>query len=116
MYLWDLSFVDVSDINKYNVQVKLKFSWDLEKDKANQKKHGVSFTQASEVFFNFPLEVFEDPEHSADEQRYIAAGFSNKGRLLLVVHCESRTGTEIRIISARKATRREQFQIFGGKK
>ncbi len=66
------------------------------------------------MFFNFPLEVFHDPDHSLEEDRYIAVGFSNRGRGLLVVHCENTKGTEIRIISARKAKRAEVRSIFGG--
>jgi uncharacterized DUF497 family protein len=97
----------------YNVIMKIGFSWDDAKNKINHKKHGVSFEEASEIFFNFPLEVFHDPDHSEQEDRYIAAGFCNKGRSLLVVPCENPKGTEIRIISARKATRKEQRQIFG---
>lgn len=72
--------------------MKIKFLWDDIKDDENQKKHGVSFAEASEVFFNFPLEVFHDPDHSDHEDRYIAAGFSNRGRTLLVVHCENKSG------------------------
>jgi uncharacterized DUF497 family protein len=94
--------------------MKIRFFWDDNKNEANQKKHGISFEEATEVFFNFPLEVFHDPDHSNKEDRYIAAGFSRKGRSLLVVHCENGNGLEIRIISARRATRREQKQIFGG--
>lgn len=93
--------------------MKIGFSWDEAKDKINQKKHGISFKEASEIFFNFPLEVFHDPDHSDREDRYIAAGYCNKGRFLLVVHCENPKGTEIRIISARKATKKEEKQIFG---
>lgn len=97
----------------YNVNMKFGFSWDEDKNKTNQKKHGLSFEEASEIFFNFPLEVFHDPDHSDQEDRYIAAGICNKGRSLIVVHCENPKGTEIRIISARKATKKEQKQIFG---
>jgi uncharacterized protein len=100
----------------YNVLMNLQFIWDEEKNKQNIKKHGVSFKEAETVFLNFPLEVFHDPEHSEDEDRYIAVGFSERGRVLLVVHCENLTGTQIRIISARKTTRKESKTIFGGKK
>ena len=50
------------------------------------------------------------------EERYIAVGFSNRQRALLVVHCENKIGTVIRIISARKPTRAEKAQVFGGKR
>ena len=94
--------------------MKLRFTWDLEKNRLNQHKHGVSFEEASTIFHNLPFDVFHDPDHSDREERYIAAGFSDRSRLLLVVHCENQTGTVIRIISARKATRKERLTLFGG--
>lgn len=94
--------------------MSIRFTWDQRKNRANRKKHGVSFEEAATIFSGLPLEVFFDPDHSAEEERYIAAGFSRQGRVLLVVHCENRSGTEIRIISARKATRTERQTIFGG--
>ena len=96
--------------------MKVQFEWDEKKEKENIKKHGVDFKEAQTVFFNFPLEVFFDPEHSDQEDRYIAVGFSQKGRSLLVVHCENSSGTKIRIISARKATKKELKSVFGGTK
>jgi uncharacterized DUF497 family protein len=98
------------------MSVKIKFVWDEKKAQENLKKHRVSFEEAKTIFFNFPLEVFFDPEHSQDQDRYIAFGFSDLGRVLLVVHLENSKGTEIRIISARKATKNEAKQVFGGKK
>ena len=92
----------------------LRFTWDPAKDRSNRRKHGVSFAEASSIFHNLPIEVFHDPDHSTEEERYIAVGFSDQSRLLLVVHCENPSGTELRIISARKATRKEQLGLFGG--
>ncbi|MBI5511616.1 MAG: BrnT family toxin [Deltaproteobacteria bacterium] len=92
----------------------LTFTWDDAKDRLNRKKHGVSFDEAATIFDGFPLAVFADPDHSEDEDRYIAVGVSRKARVLLVVHCENEHGTEIRIISARKATRQERLTVFGG--
>jgi uncharacterized protein len=66
------------------------------------------------IFHNHPLEVFHDPDHSALEERYIAAGFTDHSRLVLVVHCENETGTEIRMVSARKATKNERATLSGG--
>lgn len=94
--------------------MKLRFVWDPEKNRENIRKHRVSFEEALTIFDNFPLEIFDDPDHSVDEERYIAVGFSNRQRMLLVVHCENRTGTVIRIISARKPTKAEKKQLFGG--
>ena len=92
----------------------IRFAWDAGKEKENIKKHRVSFDEAKTIFFNFPLEIYFDPEHSGAEDRYLAFGFSNRDRILLVVHMENIKGTEIRLISARKATTKEAHQVFGG--
>lgn len=93
--------------------MKLTFVWDEEKNRENLRNHGVDFEEAATVFGNFPLEIFFDPDHSENEDRYIAVGFSDKQRILLVVHCENAAGTEIRIISARKASNKERDTVFG---
>ena len=92
----------------------VQFEWDDAKSAANKRKHGISFEEALTVFFSAPLYVFHDPDHSEDEERYIAFGFSASSRILAVVHCESRGGKIVRIISARKATKAEQKKFFGG--
>ena len=85
----------------------LIFEWDSSKAKSNVEKHGVSFEEASTAFHD-PLSLtIEDPLHSNDEERVILLGFSLKNRLLVVVHTE-RGDNNIRIISARKATKRER--------
>ncbi len=94
--------------------VKVRFVWDEVKNAENFKKHGVDFAEASSVFDRLPLEIFHDPDHSIAEHRYIALGFSANGRALFVSHTENATGTEIRIISARKATKKERTEAFGG--
>ncbi len=95
----------------YNVHTG--FEWDPKKEEANLKKHGISFEEASTIFFSRYLEIFYDPEHSIHQIRFIAIGFSNKGRVLLVVHSENMDGTKIRIISAREATKNESLNTFG---
>ena len=94
--------------------MQIQFVWDEDKNRLNKKKHAISFEEAATVFSNFPLEIYIDPYHSENESRYIAVGYSNMERCLLVVHCENQSGTEIRIISARKATRKESKDVFGG--
>lgn len=80
---------------------------------ANLKKHGVSFEEAVTVFFDeFAIQFFDD-EHSSQEARFLMLGHSTGGRLLLICHCERAGGDLIRIISARKATRRESA-FYGG--
>ena len=82
------------------------FEWDDAKAARNLAKHGVSFDEALGVFGDALALTFTDTEHSELEDRSRTYGRSNKGRLLVVVHTERRTG--IRIISARKATRHEK--------
>jgi hypothetical protein len=86
--------------------MKLSFEWDEEKAKANLKKHRVSFDEATTVFIDPFSITIPDPAHSADEQRYIDLGSSDKGRVLVVVYTER--GSNIRIISCRKATSPER--------
>lgn len=88
----------------------LYFEWDPRKDLSNQKKHGVSFSEASTVFEDVNALVINDPEHSKDEERFIILGFSLQANLLVVCHCYRASETVIRIISARKATARESEQ------
>ena len=86
--------------------MKLRFEWDEEKAAANLKKHKVTFDEATTVFID-PLSItVPDPGYSVDEQRYIDLGSSEKGRVLVVVYTER--GSNIRIISCRKATSSER--------
>ena len=94
--------------------MNIKFEWDSDKSVANFKKHKVTFEEASTIFGSFPFEIFHDPDKSIGEDRFIAMGCSNRGRTLLVVHCENSNGTVVRIISARKATKKETKDVFGG--
>ena len=82
------------------------FEWDEKKAVTNEKKHGVSFHEASTVFGD-PLAItFDDPDHSAEERRFITIGASTQLRLLFVAHADHGTD-RVRIISARLATRGE---------
>jgi uncharacterized DUF497 family protein len=84
----------------------MHFEWDPEKAGFNLARHGVSFEEAMGAFRD-PLSItILDPDHSEDEDRFVLTGRSSKGRLLVVVHTDR--GSAIRIISARRATRREQ--------
>lgn len=84
----------------------IEFEWDPEKAKRNLKKHQVSFNEAATVFGDPLSMTFYDPDHSVDENRYITMGLSNLGKLQMVSHTDR--DDRIRIISARKATRRER--------
>jgi len=84
----------------------LSFEWDEHKAKSNLTKHGVSFEEASTVFSD-PLSLtIPDPAHSQVEDRFIILGQSHRQELLVVVHAER--GDHIRVISARRASRRER--------
>lgn len=92
----------------------IRFEWDAVKASSNKKKHGVSFDEAKAVFFDENAIVIDDPEHSDDEERFLILGLSSVTRLLVVCHCFRRKDSIIRIISARKATKRESMQYHGG--
>ena len=84
----------------------IEFKWDKNKAATNEKKHGVSFSEATTVFGD-PLELtIEDTKHSSGEYRFLSIGKSSAGNLLVVSYTE-REKNLIRIISARKATRKE---------
>jgi len=86
--------------------MKPGFEWDEKKAKANLRKHETSFEEAVTVFLDPFSVTIPDPDHSAAEQRYIDLGRSERGRVLVVVYTER--GTNIRIISCRKATPMER--------
>ena len=84
----------------------MQFEWDKDKAASNLKKHGVSFKEAATVFGDPLSDTFDDPDHSADENRFITIGMSGRGRILVVAHMER--DYNIRIISAREATNKER--------
>ena len=89
---------------------EIAFTWDDRKAKDNLRKHGVSFEEATTAFTDERARLKHDPEHSRDEDRFILLGFSAKLRMLVVAHAYRQAETEIRLISARKATRNERKQ------
>jgi uncharacterized protein len=88
----------------------LVFEWDERKNRANRKKHGVSFEEARSAFLDENARVVPDPEHSEEEERFVLLGLSTSLRILVVCHCYRQKDEVIRIISARKADREEQRQ------
>ena len=84
----------------------MEFEWDPDKAVSNLAKHGVSFQDAATVFGD-PLAItYFDPDHSEEEDRFLTFGHSSAGHLLAVSHCDR--DERIRIISARRATRKER--------
>lgn len=101
----------------YTVCMKwLKFEWNNKKDKANIKKHGVSFDEARTVFYDEYAIQFHDPEHSESEDRFLLLGTSFKLKALVVCHCFRRDETVVRIISARKADKDEKQVYWSNRK
>ena len=92
----------------------VRFSWDGEKAAENVRKHGVSFEEASTVFFDENAKEFFDPDHSADEDRFLMLGFDCRLRLLVVSYCFDSRVRQIRIISARKVTTKEKGEFARG--
>ena len=88
----------------------LEFTWDKRKAADNLRKHGVSFDEASSVFTDDSALLLGDPEHSTEEARFLLLGLSAELRTLVVCHCYRASEDQIRIISARKASRPERRQ------
>ena len=85
----------------------MDFEWDKRKATNNIRKHGVSFEEAKSVFLDDYALLIDDPDHSIEEERFIILGLSLQAKLLVVCHCYRDNENIIRIISARKATKRE---------
>jgi uncharacterized protein len=86
----------------------MRFEWNEDKRRLNEQKHGVTFEEAKSVFYSDNALLFDDPDHSEEEERFLLLGPSAVGRVLVVVHCCREDGDVIRVISARKSTRSEE--------
>ena len=89
------------------------FEWDKRKATSNKKKHGVSFEEARSAFFDENALIFKDPDHSDQEDRFILLETSSMLRTIVVCHCYKENDNVIRIISARKADKKEQMDYSG---
>jgi uncharacterized DUF497 family protein len=90
----------------------LQFEWDSKKAESNERKHGITFEEASTIFGDLLSITIDDPAHSIGEDRFITIGTSASGKLIIVVHTDH--NDIIRIISARRATRNERRQYEQG--
>ena len=90
----------------------IEFEWDERKSRENKRKHKVSFEEAQTVFLDENAMRFFDPDHSQDEDRFLMLGMSFTLRVLVVCHCYREDDSVIRIISARKADKREQSDYW----
>lgn len=88
----------------------LAFIWDEGKARSNERKHGVANDEAKTVFYDDNAEIIGDPDHSSNEDRFIMLGMSLRARVLIVCHCYRENAGTIRIISARKATKKERAE------
>ena len=89
-----------------------RFEWDDAKDRENRRKHGVSFEEAQTVFLDENAIRYYDPDHSEQEDRFIMFGISFRLRVLVVCHCHRGKDEVIRIITARKANKKEQADYW----
>ena len=93
---------------------ELRVEWDPAKAASNVRKHGVSFEDAQTVFTDEHGLFLDDPDHSAAEERFVLLGLSAAAGVLVVVHCYRRHRDVIRLISARRASRRERERYAQG--
>ena len=86
----------------------MNFEWDENKNLINQRKHGVSFEEVKSVFEDIYAILFDDPDHSEYEERFLIIGMTVAKGICIVSHCYRGADETIRIISARKATKSER--------
>jgi len=92
--------------------VYIRFEWNEIKNRANLIKHKISFEEAKTVFYNENARLISDSSHSNGENRFILLGLSHNTKILVVVHTYKEQDELIRIISARKATKKENEYYF----
>ena len=86
----------------------MEYEWDPEKDQENQRRHGVSFAEASTVFLDPLAATVPDERFGLEESRFRTTGYTAANRVIIVAHTDR--GDRIRIISARDVTARELRQ------
>lgn len=92
----------------------MNFEWDEAKNEINKTKHGISFESAREVFDDINAVLFDDPDHSVGEERFMIIGMIRSQKICSVSHCYRDNDNIIRIISAREATKKEKNIYFKG--
>jgi len=98
-------------LDDQQIMNELSFYWDEKKRQSNLKKHQIDFADVTTVFYDEQTLIIKDPNHY-DENRFIALGLDGKYRVVVVVHAYLEQDA-IRIISARKADKKEQRQFIG---
>jgi uncharacterized DUF497 family protein len=102
--------VVISHALEFSILAIMQFIWDENKNKANIKKHKISFEEAKSVFFDINAKMIHDPDNSITEDRFIMLGLNELLKLLVVCHCYKESNDIVRIISARKATKKETLK------
>lgn len=93
----------------YNIIMEdIIFEWDENKNEIDKRKHGLSFEEAQEVFYDDNAILFDDPDHSFGEERFLIIGMIKSSKICIVSHCYRNSDNVIRLISAREATKREK--------
>ena len=92
----------------------LTFEWDEHKNEINKRKHGISFETAREVFYDDDAVLFDDPDHSIGEERFLIIGMTLSSKVCIVSHCYRDSDNVIRLISAREATKNEKLTYQKG--
>jgi uncharacterized DUF497 family protein len=100
-------FIARTHLSRYYLD-KLAFEWDERKNLKNRIKHGVWLEEARRVFENPRALLMDDPDHSEQEDRFLLLGMSASRRVLVAVHCYREKKGMLRLISARKATKKER--------
>jgi len=98
---------------KYELEGQV-FEWNIVKYEKNVEKHGITFEEAATVLIRTDTNIVIDDDDSSSEERFVALGFSEESRMLIVCYCERSGGDVVRIISARKATKHERNAYKGG--
>ena len=93
---------------------ELRFEWDENKNAGNIEKHGLSFEEAKEVFDDNNAILFDDPDHSIDEERFLIIGVIKSNKICIVSHCYRDGDNVIRLISAREAVKSEKETYWRG--
>ena len=92
----------------------ISFEWDENKNTINKDKHGLSFEEAREVIYDDNAVLFDDPDHSIGEERFLIIGMLKSSKVCIVSHCYRDNDNVIRIISARQATKNEKNTYLRG--
>ena len=87
---------------------EINFIWDENKNEINKRKHGLSFEEAREVFGDENAILFDDPDHSIEEDIFLIIGAIKSTKICIVSHCYRDDDNVIRLISAREATKKEK--------